>query len=128
MNVLLDTCTFLWLILDSPELSDRAQSLIRDPDNDVALSVVSTWEIAVKHGMGRLGLPKPIDQFVIGMRERHAIQSLELTEEASLQGARLPDLHRDPFDRMLICQAIAHGLVLLTPDKEIRAYPIRTIW
>lgn len=128
MRLLLDTCTFLWLILDSPELSSRAHDLIRNPDNEVVLSVVSTWEIAITHGLGRLRLPEPMDRYVAGMRERHAIQSLELTEEASLQGARLPNLHRDPFDRMLVGQAITHGLVIVTPDEQIRSYPIRTEW
>ena len=128
MRLLLDTCTFLWLILDSPELSSRARDLIQKPDNEVVLSVVSTWEIAVKHGMGRLRLPEPIDRYLIGMRKKHAVESLDLTEAASLQGSKLPDLHRDPFDRMLICQAIVHGLVILTPDEQIRTYPIRTEW
>lgn len=128
MRLLLDTCTFLWLILDSPELSSRAHDLIRNPDNEVVLSVVSTWEIAITHGLGRLRLPEPMDRYVAGMRERHAIQSLELTEEASLQGAKLPNLHRDPFDRMLVGQAITHGLVIVTPDEQIRSYPIRTEW
>lgn len=128
MNLLLDTCSFLWLILDSPELSSKARALIRDPNNEVALSVVSTWEIALKCGTGQLRMPEPVDQFVIGMRERHEIRSLPLTEEASLQLVKLPEIHRDPFDRMLVCQAITHGLTLLTPDRSIRSYPVRTVW
>ncbi len=128
MNLLLDTCTFLWLILGSSDLSRRARQLIQDPDNDVVLSSVSTWEIALKCGLGQLRLPDPVDRFVIGMREQHEIRSLELTEEASLQLGKLPAIHRDPFDRMLVCQSITHGLTLLTPDLTIRQYPVRTDW
>lgn len=128
MNLLLDTCTFLWLILGSRELSSRAESLIRDPENEVALSAVSTWEIALKCALGQLQIPEPVDRYVIEMRERHEIRSLVLTEEASLQGPKLPDLHRDPFDRMLVCQAMTHGLTLVTPDRTIQSYPVRTVW
>jgi PIN domain nuclease of toxin-antitoxin system len=128
LNLLLDTCTFLWLILGNSELSSRARDRIRDPDNDVYLSSVSTWEMALKCGIGRLHLPEPVDRFVIGMRERHEICSLEPAEEATLQVTKLPDLHHDPFDRMLVCQAIVHGLTLITPDRLIQQYPVRTDW
>ena len=128
MNLLLDTCTFLWLIQGSSELSSRARARIRDPENDVYLSSVSTWEMALKCSLGRLRLPEPVDAFVIGMRESHEIRSLELAEEATLQLGKLPDFHRDPFDRMLVCQAITHGLTLVTPDTLIRQYPVRTDW
>lgn len=128
MNLLLDTCTFLWLIVESPELSSRARTLIRDPSHDVALSAVSTWEIALKYGLGRIQLPAPADRFIIEMRQKHEIRSLDLTEEASLQEPKLPGIHRDPFDRMLVCQAIIHGLTLITPDKVIQSYPARTAW
>ena len=128
MNLLLDTCSFLWLILGSTELSSNARALIRDPDNDVLLSAVSAWEIALKCGISRLQMPEPVDRFVIEMRERHQIRALDLTEEASLQLPKLPEIHRDPFDRMLVCQAITHGLTLVTPDRAIQSYPVRTVW
>ena len=99
-----------------------------DPDNDVYLSVVSAWEIAVKHTAGRLPLPEPPDRFVPAERRRHGIDTLVLDEETALHLARLPALHRDPFDRMLVCQAIVHGLVILGPDSLITQYPVRTAW
>jgi PIN domain nuclease of toxin-antitoxin system len=110
------------------ELSSRARELFEDPDNDVYLSVVSAWEIALKNAMGRLPLPEPAGQFVPAERRRHAIDALELDEESALHLARLPPLHRDPFDRMLVCQAIVHGLVILGPDPLITQYPIRATW
>ena len=128
MRVLIDTCTFLWIAGDAAALSPRARMLFRDPGNEVYLSAVSGWEIAVKHGLGRLVLPTAPDRFVPEQREAHGIVPLALDEESVLQVTRLPDLHRDPFDRMLVCQAIAHGLVILTPDPLIARYPVRIVW
>ena len=128
MRVLLDTCTFLWIAADSPELSERCRAVFRDPDDEILLSVASTWEIAIKHQLGKLPLPVPPQEFVPEQRRAHRIDSLSLDEAAALHLPLLPPLHRDPFDRVLACQAIADGLVILTPDPLIRQYPIRTEW
>lgn len=128
MRVLLDTCTFLWLAIDAPQLTDRAREIFRRPENEVYLSSVSTWEIAVKHELGRLRLPEPPETYIPALRQRHGVAPLALSEEATLHLGRLPALHRDPFDRMLVCQAIVEGLVLLTPDPAITRYPIRSMW
>ena len=128
MRLLLDTCTFLWLISGSPKLSEPAEDTIRDPDNEVFLSVVSVWEIGVKNALGRLPLPAPPEQFVPEMRESHLLTSLPLDEESAVQLGRLPDLHKDPFDRMLVCQALQHNLVLATPDGLITQYSARCLW
>jgi len=128
VRILLDTCTFLWIIGDAPELSNRARELFIDPANDVFLSAVSAWEISVKHGLGRLPLPEPPEKFIPFQRERHVIEALPLEEEATLYLNRLPSSHRDPFDRMLICQAIVHGMVILTPDELVTQYPVRSLW
>lgn len=128
MRLLLDTCTFLWIAADSPQLSFEALELFTEPANEVYLSSVSSWEIAVKYELGRLPLPDPPMEFVPAMREGHGIDSLSLDEESTLYVNRLPAYHRDPFDRMLICQAIAHDLVILTPDREIQRYPVKTRW
>jgi PIN domain nuclease of toxin-antitoxin system len=124
----LDTCTFLWIVTDAPELSNTARTYFTNPDHECFLSSVSTWEMTVKHALGRLPLPNPPDQFIPTQRELHGITTLPLDEEATLYLSRLPSLHSDPFDRMLICQALAQGLILLTPDEEITRYPVRTIW
>jgi len=128
MRLLLDTCTFLWIIFDKPELSQQARAAYLDPDNEVFLSVVSAWEIAVKYRLGKLPLAEPPKRFVPRFREAHGIAALSLDEEAVLQDTVLSGLHRDPFDRMLVCQAITHGLTLLTPDPAISQYPVRVMW
>ena len=128
MKILLDTCTFLWLILRSPRLSGRARKAFGDPANDVFMSAVSAWEIAVKHSLGRLTMPNPVGQFTRDQREAHGIEALPLSEEAALHLAKLPGLHADPFDRMLVCQALIDGLTILTPDEAIAQYPVRVMW
>ena len=128
MKVLLDTCTFLWATSTFEKLSKYAQNLFADPDNEIYLSVVSSWEIAIKFASGRLQLEEPPTKFMPARRERYGIDTLPLEEEAALYVARLPKLHADPFDRMLICQSIVHGLAILTPDESISQYPVRTLW
>lgn len=128
MKFLLDTCTFLWIITDSPELSLYAREQFISPDNDIYLSVVSAWEIAVKYALGRLPLPEPPERFIPAQRRLHGVLVLPLEEEAALHVRRLPSFHADPFDRMLVSQALVHGLIVLTPDGQISRYPIRTAW
>jgi PIN domain nuclease of toxin-antitoxin system len=128
VKLLLDTCTFLWIIGGTSDLSPRARELFVDPDNDIYLSSVSAWEIALKHVTGRLPLPDAPTRFVPAQRRRHGIDALGLDEESALHLDKLPPLHRDPFDRMLVSQAIVHGLVMLGPDPLISQYPIRSAW
>jgi len=128
MNLLLDTSTFLWIIAGAPELSPRARDLFQAADNEIYLSAASAWEIAAKHQLGRLLLPDSPDRFVAQMREAHGIASLPIDEESALHVSRLPALHDDPVDRMLVSQAIVHGLTILTPDPLITQYPGRTTW
>jgi PIN domain nuclease of toxin-antitoxin system len=128
MRILLDTCTFLWIITDAPELSGDAREFFMNPANEVFLSSVSTWEIAVKHAIGRLPLPESPERFIPAQRAQHGVESFPLEEEATLHLTRLPQMHKDPFDRMLICQAMVHGLVILTPDEQILQYPVRCLW
>jgi PIN domain nuclease of toxin-antitoxin system len=128
VKLLLDTCTFLWIITDARELPRRVVDLFRAPDHEVYLSAASAWEIAVKHALGRLPLPEPPQRFVPAEREAHGIASLAIDEESALHLCRLPSLHRDPFDRMLVSQAIVHGLTILTPDPLVLQYPARTTW
>ena len=128
MKCLLDTCTFLWIIAGAKDLSPEASQIFANPANEVFLSAVSIWELSVKHALGKLSLPGTLDRFIVEQRERHGIAALPLNEQAVLHLHKLPLLHRDPFDRMLICQAIEHDCVLLTPDSLIAQYPVRTRW
>jgi PIN domain nuclease of toxin-antitoxin system len=118
----------LWIIADSEELSPRVRELFANPGNEIFLSAVSVWELSVKHALGKLPLPSSLDRFVVEQRERHRIAALPLDEQAVVHLHKLPALHRDPFDRMLVCQAIEHDCVLLTPDPLITQYPVRTQW
>ncbi len=128
MRLLLDTSTFLWYIADSPRLPRDVVTEIRAPETEVSLSVVSLWEILVKHKLGRLSLPEPPSAYIPRQRTRHQIESLPLVESAIAHLSKLPDTHNDPFDRMLICQAIEHDLTLVTSDRAIQAYPVRVLW
>jgi PIN domain nuclease of toxin-antitoxin system len=128
VRLLLDTCTFLWIVNGSERLSPAARRAFQAADNEVFLSVVSAWEIAVKSALGRLPLPAIAARFVPEQRQAHDIAVLPLGEDTALRVAALPELHGDPFDRMLICQAIEHGLTIATPDDDIGRYPVRVIW
>jgi len=99
-----------------------------DTGNDLYLSAVSVWEIAVKSGLGRLPLPGPVARYIPDERAARGINALALDEDAVVGLARLPQLHRDPFDRMLVCQALAGSFALVTPDPEIARYPVRIVW
>ena len=116
------------MITDDTRLSQQAKTLFVDPENDVYLSVASTWEIAIKYSLNKLSLPEPPQEYIPSKRQEHDIDSLPLDEEATLYLTKLPDLHRDPFDRILICQAIVAGLIILTPDELITQYPLRSLW
>jgi PIN domain nuclease of toxin-antitoxin system len=89
---------------------------------------VTAWEITAKHHAGRLPLPEPAREFIANSRAATGTISLRLREEDVFHLANLPPMHKDPFDRMLICQAISRGLTILTPDSHIRQYPVATIW
>ena len=124
MKLLLDTHIFLWFISGDVRLSDPLRQIIRDPENDVYLSVVSIWEVIIKHGLGKLFLPEPPEIYLQRQRGLHLIQSLPVGEASVAQLSKLPLLHRDPFDRMLICQALQYDLTIATIDNAIRAYPV----
>ncbi|MCY4189426.1 MAG: type II toxin-antitoxin system VapC family toxin [Bryobacterales bacterium] len=128
MRLLLDTATFIWMADGHSKLSGAARSLIADASNEAFLSAASAWEIAVKHDLGRLDLRVPPDEYVAQQRQLHRIEPLPIDEAAALQVAKLPSVHRDPFDRILIAQAILGGMAIVTLDRRIRMYPVRTVW
>jgi PIN domain nuclease of toxin-antitoxin system len=123
MRILLGTCEFLWLVAGDARLPLTVASAVRDPLNEVFLSAISFWEITLKHCLGKLPLPQAPAQFVPLQREKHLIAPLPLDEAAVARLSELPGLHRDPFDRILICQAQAHGLPLASSDPLVRQYP-----
>lgn len=128
MKLLLDTSAFLWYLSGDAKLPKLVVSAIRSPENDVWLSAVSLWEVVVKHRLGKLPLPAAPSSYIPKQRERHAIDSLSLEERAIVHLPKLPAHHRDPFDRMLICQSIEHEMLLVTSDPRILEYPVKTFW
>ena len=128
MRLLLDTVAFIWLVEGSARLSESAQGLIADPANEVYLSAASAWEIATKYSIGRLLLRMPPEEYVTGQRRLHLIEPLPVGEAAALQVYKLPPLHDDPFDRIIVAQAIVEGMAVVTPDRQISQYPVRVEW
>jgi PIN domain nuclease of toxin-antitoxin system len=124
MRLLLDTQVFLWYISADPRLPVAFSNAIRDPANEVYLSVASVWEAVIKHTLGKLPLPAGPAEFLPQQRAAHQIANLPLDEPALVHLAGLPLLHRDPFDRILIAQALQHGFMLATADDAIRAYRV----
>ena len=128
MKLLLDTCSFLWFLADAPELSAKARAAILDPANSVYLSAVSAWEIGRKYAKGDLELPGRPESLIPQVRTDSGILSLPLSEEEAISAEKLPLLHKDPFDRMIIAQALMQGMVVVTPDRAFEPYPVRLLW
>ena len=124
MRLLLDTHVFLWYISADRQLPIAFRDAIRDPANEVYLSVASVWEAVIKYALGKLSLPQAPAEYLPRQREAHRIGTLPVEEQSLVHLASLPPLHRDPFDRILIAQALQHGLTLATVDDAVRAYPV----
>ncbi len=124
MRLLLDTHIFLWYISGDAGLPVSFRDQIDDPNNEVFLSVGSFWEIVIKYDLGKLPLPQQPDAYIPAQRRLHRIDSLPFVEADAQILAGLHLHHRDPFDRMLVCQAIANGLTIVTIDPIIRKYPV----
>lgn len=128
MDLLLGTCTFLWLALDPAKVPHPVLEALQSTASSRYLSAASVWEITLKWKTGKLPLPLPPHELIPAVREAGWIQSLPITESATLHLPKLPAHHQDPFDRILICQAIESGLTLVTPDPAIHLYPVRLLW
>ncbi|HOW54113.1 MAG TPA: type II toxin-antitoxin system VapC family toxin [Syntrophorhabdaceae bacterium] len=128
MKLLLDTHTFLWWITDSPELSLRVRDAIRNTENELFLSVASAWEMAIKVDLGRLHLPDRPDRFIPNQLAKNAIESLPIQMGHALHVSRLPLIHRDPFDRIIISQAILEKMPVVTRDADIAKYKVKILW
>jgi PIN domain nuclease of toxin-antitoxin system len=124
MRLLLDTHVFLWFLSADSRLPEPLRIAIEQPENAVFLSVVSVWEAVIKNALGKLPLPEPAATYLPRQRDAHRIASLPIDEPSLVHLAELPPLHRDPFDRMLIAQAIQHRLTMASLDDAVRAYPV----
>lgn len=127
MKLLLDTHIFLWYVSKDKRLPVALKDAIRNLENQVFLSVVSLWEAIVKYQLDKLPLPHPPEAYLPQQRKKHQIASLDLDEASVSHLTNLPRIHRDPFDRILICQALEHGLILVTVDKQISQYPVQVL-
>ena len=124
MRLLLDTHIFLWHINGEAALSAAAREAIVDPSNDVYLSIASAWEIAIKYSLGKLPMPSEPADYVPKQRRKHRISKLPIRESDFKTLIDLPPIHGDPFDRMLVAQAIGNDFVLVTDDEMVKRYPV----
>ena len=128
MRFLLDTHTFIWFVTDSPRLSDRVKQSIEDDYNEKLLSRASIWEMAIKHSMGKIDFGVPFPQFIDRQIRLNSIDLLHIEISHLNVVSTLPLHHRDPFDRLLISQALVENIPILSVDKAFDAYPIQRIW
>ncbi len=124
MNLLLDTHIFLWFISGDARLPILFRDEIQEPGNSVFLSVASLWEIIIKYKLGKLPLPQSPEIYIPRQRQIHRIESLPISETSLKNLVSLPDLHRDPFDRVLISQALSGNLTIVTVDKVFKNYSV----
>lgn len=127
MRLLLDTHTFIWWDSDPDRLSAAALAALRDPVNTVWISVVSVWEILIKVQLGKLSIRLPLAE-IVAQQQANGLQVLAMTLPHSLALEGLPPIHKDPFDRLLIAQAIAEGALLVSADPVFLRYPARLLW
>jgi len=127
MSYLLDTHTFMWWVLDNPKLNKETRTLMSETDAGLFLSAASAWEMVIKAQVGKLILPEPVIDFIRKQLVLNDIASLDITTEHALKVFSLPLHHKDPFDRMLIAQAIVEDLTIITNDELIRQYDVQVV-
>lgn len=123
MKLLIDTHIFLWLINNDKRLTSKLRQAIRDPNNEKFLSVVSIWECVIKYQIGKLEFPVSPEMYLPMQRKKHSIKTLAVDENSITQLINLPLLHQDPFDCLIISQALQQDLTIMTEDKAMIAYP-----
>ncbi len=128
MRLLLDTHTFLWFTLDDPLLTTNALKLIVDPNNEILISPISYWEIAIKISIGKYSLSEPVAQFFEREIAGNQFDILPIQPQHVGPLASLPFHHRDPFDRLLIAQAIVEQIPVISADLAFDAYPVQRLW
>ena len=128
MAVLLDTQVFLWMHAEPQRLSGSARSMLIDPTQEVLVSAVSSWEIAIKHASGRLDLPEPPMTYVPSRIASAGLTAIAIEHAHTLQAGALALNHRDPFDRLLIAQARELSIPLMTSDSVFDQYDVELIW
>jgi PIN domain nuclease of toxin-antitoxin system len=128
MRLLLDTHTFLWFLNDDSQLSTQARGLIEDGANEVFLRVASLWEMAIKISLGKLQLSQSFDPFIAEQLTLNSIKLLDITLAHTAAVIPLPFHHRDPFDRLVIAQALTEAMPIVGADRAFDAYGITRLW
>ncbi len=128
MRALLDTNTFLWFISGNDKLSDAAKIFIADFNNELILSTASLWEIAIKVSIGKLELLQPYDKLMPQQLDENDISVLPITLKHMTKLIELPFHHRDPFDRLIIAQALREEIPVISSDTIFSDYPVKLIW
>ena len=128
MRLLLDTHVFLWWISDAPEMSETARTAIANPNNSCYVSVASGWEMAIKSSLGKLKLKKSIERFLTEQMQQNGFLLLNIDLHHVAKVENLPFIHRDPFDRLILSQAKAERMTLVTADQTLSDYGVRCLW
>ena len=128
MRLLLDTHTFLWFLLDDPQLSAAALTIIEDPLNHIDVSPASYWEIAIKIRLGKYALPEPYQTFMEREIADNGFRILPIEPKHTAILTTMPLYHRDPFDRLLVAQASVEGIPPISADTRLDAYGVNRIW
>ena len=128
MRLLLDTHAFLWWVINDDRLTQSAGQAIADDDNDVLISAAAAWEIAIKHRKGKLPEADPLVRDMTGAIAGQDFEELAVTVDDAARAGALPGPLRDPFDRMLIAQALSRNLVLISNESLFDRYGVRRLW
>ncbi len=128
MRLLLDTEVWLWSHFARQQLEPAAFAVMKDPSNERWVSIASYWEISIKHGLGKLPLPAPLEEFLPTRLAATAGSLLPIAPSHVVGVATLPPIHRDPFDRLLISQTKVEDFVLVTADTDIARYDVDVLW
>jgi PIN domain nuclease of toxin-antitoxin system len=128
VNLLLDSCSFIWLCSAPAQLSPPATEAIDADNSRLFLSVASAWEISLKVKNGKIRLPDRPWAWITGRAAYWQIEVLDVDLDAVCRSTEVPEIHKDPFDRLLVAHSLIHQLTILTPDPFVRRYPARTLW
>lgn len=128
MRYLLDTHAFLWFITNDKRLSETAHRIIGDRNNEIFFSAASAWEISIKTALGRLSIEGDPESFLVGQLVENGFLSLPVTVPHAAHVFTLPDIHKDPFDRIRVSQARLENMPLITRDPMVRQYDIEAVW
>jgi PIN domain nuclease of toxin-antitoxin system len=128
MKYLLDTHAFLWFVSDDYRLSSKARSIINNSKNEIYFSAVSAWEMSIKSRLRRLTIKEELEPFIVKQLAENNFSTLSISIFHSIYTSKLPEIHKDPFDRMLIAQSNVEKMFLISKDKDIKRYKVPIVW